>query len=75
MKVGPSDLREGRFGRGCPEGRGLDRAACRVRRTFHVVGSRCRTSVEEPAKLSHSHPWIFVFKPMTVWLGVHSQLG
>lgn len=75
MEVGPSDLREGRFGRGCPEGRGLDRAACGVRRTFHVMGSRCRTSVEEPAKLSHSHPWIFVFKPMTVWLGVCSQLG
>ena len=26
-KVGPSDLREGRFGRGCPEGRGQGRAA------------------------------------------------
>lgn len=62
VKVGPSDLREGRFGRRCPEGRGLDRAACTAR-TFHVTGSRCRTLVGEPAKPSH---FIFVFKPMTV---------
>ena len=64
VKVGPSDLREGRFGRRCPEGRGLDRAACTAR-TFHVTGSLLYVVA---SLLRMNCPWVPVSKGLPWWL-------